>query len=203
MYALLERAVGGAMCSLLCFVVLAAVEINNRDWVAEMPTLLELGAVCCWVVALPWSWPWPVHCRANGSRDMNALTVKHDPVAGYLPLSLGVLWLWSGLQPLLTATQTSLDLLADLGVPDWGQWPLLLAASLLDLLFGVCSLLPATRRRAALWAWQLATVAAYSLLIAVGLPENWLHPFAPLLKNLPIMALMFYLYRRCAAHPGV
>ena len=60
---------------------------------------------------------------------MNAPTVKHDHVAGYLPLSLGVLWLWSGLQPLLTATQTSLDLLADLGVPDWGQWPLLLVYS--------------------------------------------------------------------------
>lgn len=38
-----EATVGGAMCSLLCIVVLAAVEINNRDWVAEMPTLLELG----------------------------------------------------------------------------------------------------------------------------------------------------------------
>lgn len=38
-----EATAAGAMCSLLCLVVLVAVEIDSRDWVAEMPTLLELG----------------------------------------------------------------------------------------------------------------------------------------------------------------
>lgn len=118
-----------------------------------------------------------------------------DTVPAYLPYSLAVLWLWSGLQPVLTATQPSLDLLAALGLPAPWQWPLLLAASAWDVLLGVACVLPQTRRRALLWWLQAATVAVYSLIIAVGLPENWLHPFAPLLKNLPLAALMVFLYR--------
>ena len=38
-----EAVTAGAMCSLLCLAVLVAVEIDSRDWVAEMPTLLGLG----------------------------------------------------------------------------------------------------------------------------------------------------------------
>ncbi len=111
----------------------------------------------------------------------------------YLPASVGMLWLWSGLQPILTARQASLDLLARVGVAEAWQMPLLAAASLLDVCFGIgcCSAL-----RHARWFWlaQLATVAAYSAVIAFRLPEFWLHPFAPLLKNLPVMALMWFLF---------
>ncbi len=45
-----------------------------------------------------------------------------------------------------------------------------------------------------LWAVQAATVAAYSLIIAFALPQMWLHPFAPLVKNLPILALLAFLW---------
>ena len=117
------------------------------------------------------------------------------PIPRYLSASLGLLWLWSGIQPLLTAPQQSLALLAQLGIPMPAQWPLLLAASAWDVLLGVACF---SRWRAYSWLWavQLATVLAYSVLIAVGLPEYWLHPFAPLLKNLPIAALMLYLWQQ-------
>lgn len=36
-------------------------------------------------------------------------------IPDYLPYSLGILWLWSGLQPVLTAPQESLSLLAEVG----------------------------------------------------------------------------------------
>ena len=36
-------------------------------------------------------------------------------IPAYLPASLGLLWLWSGLQPVLTAPQQSLELLAAVG----------------------------------------------------------------------------------------
>ena len=42
----------------------------------------------------------------------------------YLPRSLGVLWLWSGLQPALVAPGESLQLLAQIGVPPALQQPL-------------------------------------------------------------------------------
>lgn len=110
----------------------------------------------------------------------------------YLPASLGLLWLWSGLQPVLTAPQQSLELLAAVGFQTALRYPVLLAASLLDLVFGLLCFTSA-RRLPLFWAAQAATVAAYSLIIAFALPAMWLHPFAPLVKNLPIAALMLFL----------
>ena len=71
---------------------------------------------------------------------------------------------------------------------------MLLAASLLDVLFGLLCFSRA-RRRPVLWLAQAATVAGYSAIIALALPQMWLHPFAPLVKNLPIFALMVFLWR--------
>lgn len=127
------------------------------------------------------------------------MDTRTDTLPAYLSYALAVLWLWSGVQPVLTATQPSLDLLAALGVPAPWQWPLLLAASAWDVLLGLVCVLPQWRRRALIWGVHAITVAAYSLIVAVGLPEYWLHPFAPLLKNLPILALMVYLYQHYRA----
>ena len=113
----------------------------------------------------------------------------------YLSDSLGVLWLWSGLQPALTAPAESLQLLARIGVPSVLQLPLFYAASAWDVILGVCCLTSLARGRA-LWWLQAATVAVYTLIVAWRLPEAWLHPFAPLVKNLPILALICYLARR-------
>ena len=113
----------------------------------------------------------------------------------YLSDSLAVLWLWSGLQPVLTAPQESLQLLAQIGVPPALQPPLFYAASAWDIVLGIACLTPLARRRA-LWWLQAVTVAVYTLIVAWRLPEAWLHPFAPLVKNLPILALICYLARR-------
>ncbi len=118
---------------------------------------------------------------------------KNIPI--YLPYSLAGLWLWSGIQPLVCMPEASLALLAEVGIPKGVRWPVFLAASGWDVLFGLLSIWPLTRARPELWAAQLAMVAAYSLVIAFRLPEMWLHPFAPLVKNVPVMALMFYLWR--------
>ena len=74
------------------------------------------------------------------------------------------------------------------------QWPTLIAASLLDIGFAFLCF-SRLRSHSAIWLLQLITVAAYSLIIAIRLPEMWAHPFAPLVKNLPIMATLFFLYQ--------
>jgi hypothetical protein len=37
-------------------------------------------------------------------------------------------------------------------------------------------------------------IVLYTALITFGLPEFWLHPFAPVLKNLPMLAAIWLLY---------
>ncbi len=116
-------------------------------------------------------------------------------IPAYIGASFSFLWCWSGIQPLLSARHESLQLLADIGFSTAWQWPVLLAASAWDVLLGVLLLSPARRQRW-LWAAQAATVAAYSLIVALMLPDNWLHPFAPLVKNFPLLAVMLWLAGR-------
>lgn len=112
----------------------------------------------------------------------------------YLSYSLGLLWLWSGIQPMVSASEAALGLLASVGVPKNGQWAVLIVASVWDMLLGVLCF-SRLRYWAGLWLVQWGTVAIYSLIIAFTLPEIWLHPFAPLIKNVPIMALMYFLWQ--------
>lgn len=119
--------------------------------------------------------------------------IKRPPPA-YLSYSMGLLWLWSGIQPLFFMPEMSLDLLRSVGISDPLLWPTLISASLLDIGFAFLCF-SRFRARSSVWLLQLITVAAYSLIIAFRLPEMWAHPFAPLVKNLPIMATLFFLYQ--------
>ena len=128
---------------------------------------------------------------------MRRQTVMAKPPR-YLTGSIAVLWLWSGLQPLLTARDASLAYLARLGLPETVQWPLLLLASVWDVCLAVWIV---WRPGRLMWWLQVATVLVYSVIVAVCLPENWLHPFAPLLKNVPIVALLVYLAQQANEQP--
>ena len=93
----------------------------------------------------------------------------------YLSYSMGLLWLWSGTQPLFFMPEMSLDLLHSVGIPEPLLWPTLISASLLDIGFAFLCF-SRLRSRSAIWLLQLLTVAAYSLIIAFRLPEMWAHP---------------------------
>ena len=134
---------------------------------------------------------------------MNTLTlqspVQTDHIEPNLPtylyLSLAVLWAYRGLMPVLFASNESLAMLTKLGIAESLQWGVFLFASALDVMFAIL-IISRFRSQAWLWLVQFLVVVSYSIIVAIGLPENWTHPFAPLIKNIPIMALLFYLYQR-------
>jgi hypothetical protein len=72
-------------------------------------------------------------------------------------------------------------------VPEVLRWPALSTGITLDALFGLMTLWRPSRR---LWQAQFLVVLAYSALLTMGAPHWWLHPFGPLSKNLPILALL-------------
>ena len=110
-----------------------------------------------------------------------------------LRFSMGFLWLWSGIQPALTAADMSLDLLGRAGIAAEWQMAAFYASSVLDVFFGILCF---TKFRSYRFVWlaQFAVVLGYSVIVACRLPEMWLHPFAPLIKNVPILAVLFYLF---------
>ena len=111
-----------------------------------------------------------------------------------LRASLAFLWLWTAVVSLwVYPVADSLELLARAGVPAALQLPALWGAAGLDLLFGLATLWPRSWGRR-LWAAQAALILAYSVVITLRLPEYWWHPYGPMSKNLPILALLLLLW---------
>lgn len=119
----------------------------------------------------------------------------------YLYLSLSLLWLYSGVIS-LCFMDIGLDLLSHMGMSAQLSLWLLYGASLLDILFALL-IMTKLRHQFLLWLMQFLTVVIYNGLIFILLPkdlliEQLIHPFAPIIKNLPILAILFYLYRHHA-----
>lgn len=110
----------------------------------------------------------------------------------WLRYSLGVMWIFTAIVSFgLYPVEDSLALLERAGVPTVLQPTALYGAAALDLLLGVLTV--AGRRRRLVWLAQLALILAYTIIITLRLPEFWLHPYGPVLKNLPIVAAIWLL----------
>ena len=103
-----------------------------------------------------------------------------------LRISLALLWIVTGLiSAFAYPVAQSYALLAPLGIEGWMAPLALYGAAALDGALGV----------ALLWRWQVVWVGAaqitmiitYSILITIGVPEYWLHPFGPITKNIPLV----------------
>lgn len=101
--------------------------------------------------------------------------------------SLGLLWVITGLLSFgLYPVADSHRMLAEIGLHGLAADLALHGGAALDLALGM--LLLAHWRPVAVGAAMLASVAAFTLIAAALPAEYWLHPFAPILKNLPIAA---------------
>jgi len=112
--------------------------------------------------------------------------------APLLRLALAAVWLITAWVSLFAwPLADSLALLARTGLTDTPALIALVGAALLDAAFGLATLFAPGRR---LWLAQMALIAGYSAVIAVCLPEFLIHPYGPLSKNLPILAVLTLLY---------
>ncbi len=133
--------------------------------------------------------------RHAGALRHSALLAIWQPL---LRWSVALVWLWTGVVSLgLYPVQDSLALLGRVGAHGALAWLLLYGAATFDLALGVATLAstklpPRWRRR--LWAAQILLIAGYTALISWRLPEFWLHPYGPILKNLPMLALIGLLW---------
>lgn len=104
-----------------------------------------------------------------------------------LRLAIALLWIATGLVSLgLYPVDQSLALIAVLGVTGPAAYGLLYGAALADLGLGVALLL-GMRRRLVGWL-MIGLMLVFTVLISIGLPHWWLHPFGPITKNLPLLA---------------
>lgn len=106
--------------------------------------------------------------------------------------TLAAVWLVTGVVSLgIFPLQTSLQLLEQVGLRGHVALFALYASASLDIVLGFMTLL---RPIPMLWRIQAALIIFYSIIIAIFLPVYWLHPFGPVLKNLPILLLLWLLH---------
>ncbi len=104
-----------------------------------------------------------------------------------LRLSIAFIWIFSGIVSLLPGTlPISADLLTKSHIPDSLQSWVLYLLSGMDILLGLATLF--NFKLLITGFLQCVVVLIYTLLISMLLPEYWLHPFAPIAKNIPIFA---------------
>ena len=106
---------------------------------------------------------------------------------------IATIWMVTGILSLgIYPEAESMKLLAAVGLGGEIAVVALYGSALLDLMMGVLTL-----ARPSIWLWrtQAALILIYSAIITVCLPQFWLHPFGPILKNLPILLLLWLLAR--------
>jgi hypothetical protein len=107
--------------------------------------------------------------------------------------TLAIVWVATGILSLgVYPQQESLNLLSRLGLHGGPALVALYLAATLDVVLGLLTLL---LRRKTLWVLQALMIVSYTLMISFWLPEFWLHPFGPILKNIPILVLLWLLYQ--------
>ncbi|TGN99263.1 SDR family oxidoreductase [Burkholderia sp. USMB20] len=126
----------------------------------------------------------------------DAPALRRDALAMWRrPLLLGALaivWIWTAIvSAFIHPRHDSLAMLAHAHLTGLPALIALYAASALDFAFGVATVVAPSRR---LWAAQGALIVAYSAVIAVTMPGLLAEPFGPVLKNVPILAILLILF---------
>jgi hypothetical protein len=139
---------------------------------------------------------------ARAQRELQRRAAVLDMWQPVLRAALALLWIWTalvsfGLYPLAD----SRALLARVGLHGALATIALYGAAALDLVLGVLTLAAPVRWRRTVWLAQAALIAGYTLLITRFLPEYWLHPYGPISKNLPLLALIGLLWALEAPAP--
>jgi uncharacterized protein YbjT (DUF2867 family)/uncharacterized membrane protein YphA (DoxX/SURF4 family) len=127
----------------------------------------------------------------GSERDAVRTLAQLGFLLGLLRIALAMVWIVSGMVSLgIYPLEGSLAMLAQVGIPPRWQPLLLFGAAVLDIVLGVLTLLCPARW---LWRTQMLLILLYMAVIAHGLPEYWIHPFGPVVKNLPMLAILVML----------
>ncbi|VWD57206.1 NAD-dependent dehydratase [Burkholderia lata] len=132
----------------------------------------------------------------DGFIGAEAAALRRDALAMWrLPLlrgALAIVWIWTAIaSAFIHPLHASLALLAPAHLTGLPALIALYAASALDFGFGIATVVAPSRR---LWVAQAALIVAYSAVIAVTMPGLLAEPFGPVLKNVPILAILLILF---------
>lgn len=112
-----------------------------------------------------------------------------------LRLSLASVWLLTALASWHYPQAESLALIERTNLGGSTAIIALYAGIAIDTTMGLLTLVNLRALQKWLWLAQAMVIISYSVIIAIFLPEYALHPFGVLIKNLPMLAILWILWR--------
>ncbi len=118
---------------------------------------------------------------------------KLEWLLSLMRFGIALVWIVTGILSLgVYPVAESYALLARVGIEGVLAPLFLYGAALIDIAFGIAIL--AMKKRRLLWLAQIAVIVFYTAIITWKLPEFWLHPYGPILKNIPMLIAIWMLY---------
>ncbi len=109
-------------------------------------------------------------------------------------LSLGFLWVFTGISSAFFARDIGYEVLANGGITGILATLSIFSGSVLDVAIGIWLL--TGKKLKICYLVQMVVIALYTLLLSVIDPGFWLHPFGPLTKNVPLLVMIYYLHSK-------
>ena len=130
--------------------------------------------------------------EVSKSIQANQLTRGNDFPKLFALLAISFIWIFSGLSSFISWDE-SYGLMKEIGANHSMAVLFIWLGSLADIFLGIAVLNKKYRKK--MLVLQMLTMLVYMLILTIGAPHYWLHPFGVLTKNIPLIALSYYLYR--------
>jgi hypothetical protein len=115
----------------------------------------------------------------------------HSKIHCICRLSLSFLWLWTAATSFWWGRAVGYEVLSQQGIVGAVVDACINAGSLLDAVIGIWLL--SNFKMQWCYKFQIILIISYTILLTIIDASFWLHPFGPLTKNIPILALLLVL----------
>lgn len=125
----------------------------------------------------------------NFNLNQPIFTKVLDQAAKY---SLAFLWIFTGLTSVFFSPEIGYEILANANITGAIADVSIYAGGFLDIILGLWLITSVKSKLCCIV--QVCVIAIYTLLLTFIDPSFWLHPFGPIVKNIPIVVLIGYVY---------
>ncbi len=135
----------------------------------------------------------PLFPKVSEKIDPNQIN-KSDTLPQLLALlAISFIWIISGVSSLISWDESN-NIMKEIGANHSLSILFVWLGSVVDIALGIAIFFKKFRKKVVLL--QVITMLTYMFVLSIFAPHYWLHPFGVLTKNIPLLALSFYLYSK-------
>ena len=108
-------------------------------------------------------------------------------------IAISFIWICSGVSSLISWDE-SYKLMQEIGANHQLSVLFIWLGSIADIFLGIAIFSKKYKKN--IIKLQILTMLTYMIILSIGAPYYWIHPFGVLTKNIPLIALSYYLYKK-------